>query len=224
MWRLSDCNWTWTQNHFIRKETLNLWPSWPNDWAVFWVLICTVHLTVCSYHVTYAFQSESARYSCLYVKEILVGSRRIMWSLSDCNLPSIQNHLVPKRALNHLSKRTEWLSFVLGIYLDGAIDCMFLSCQKRVSEWIYILPRKHLLLLKTSSKRQQPNNFSSSKMSWRRLEVVLKTYCKYVLKTSWKTKNCYAEDVLKTCLEDVSKTCLEDVLETNKMFTGNIFF
>ena len=68
--------------------------------------------------------------------------------------------------------------------------------------------------------------------------LVLKTSCKYVLKTSWKTKHCYAEDVLKTswrhvlntswrhvlkmswrlvlktCLEDVLKTCLEDVLET----------
>ena len=31
---------------------------------------------------------------------------------------------------------------------------------------------------------------------------------------SWKTKNCYVEDVLKTCLEDVLKTCLEDVLKT----------
>ena len=52
----------------------------------------------------------------------------------------------------------------------------------------------------------------------RRLEDVLKTSCK----TSWKTKNCYVEDVLKTCLEDVLKTwledflkvCLEDVLKT----------
>ena len=44
--------------------------------------------------------------------------------------------------------------------------------------------------------------------------LVLKTSCKDVLKTSWKTKNCYAEDVLKTCLEDVLKTCLEDVLKT----------
>ena len=70
-------------------------------------------------------------------------------------------------------------------------------------------------------------NFSSSKTSSRRLGGVLKTSCKYILKTSWrrledisqgalktswKTKNCYVEDVLKTCLEDV--------LETNKMFTG----
>ena len=30
-----------------------------------------MHLTVCSYHVTYAFQSESTLYSCLNVKELL---------------------------------------------------------------------------------------------------------------------------------------------------------
>ena len=52
---------------------------------------------------------------------------------------------------------------------------------------------KHVL--KTSSTRLQRNNFTSSK-------------------TSWKTKNCYAEDVLKTCLEDVLKTYLEDILDT----------
>ena len=43
-------------------------------------------------------------------------------------------------------------------------------------------------------------------MSWRRLEDLLKM--------SWKTKNCYAEDVLKTCPDDVLKTCREDVLKT----------
>ena len=32
--------------------------------------------TVCFYHVTYAFQSESTLYSCLNVKELLARSRR----------------------------------------------------------------------------------------------------------------------------------------------------
>ena len=32
--------------------------------------------TVCSYHVTYAFQSESTLYSCLNVKELLARNRR----------------------------------------------------------------------------------------------------------------------------------------------------
>ena len=108
-------------------------------------------------------------------------------------------------------------------------------------------PSKHLLVLKTSWKSLQD-------MSWRhlqhvfsvtmlrlprRLEDVLKTSCK----TSWKTKNCYAEDVLKTswrhvlktswrhvlktswrCLEDMSWRPLKDFMETNKILTGGYLY
>ena len=36
--------------------------------------------SVCFYHVTYVFQSESTLYSCLNVKELLARSRReIQW-------------------------------------------------------------------------------------------------------------------------------------------------
>ena len=31
-------------------------------------LVCTVHLSVCSYHVTYVFQSECTLYSCLNLR------------------------------------------------------------------------------------------------------------------------------------------------------------
>ena len=58
----------------------------------FWSLI--LYLTVCSCHVTYAFQSESTLYSCLNVKELLVRSRHQMWRWSDCNWTRTQNHLV----------------------------------------------------------------------------------------------------------------------------------
>ena len=37
---------------------------------------CQTRMTVCSYHVTYAFQSESTLYSCLNVKELLARNRR----------------------------------------------------------------------------------------------------------------------------------------------------
>ena len=67
----------------MNTRPLTIWPNWPNDWAVFWVLICTVHLTECSCHITYSFQSESTLYSCLNVKELLARSRREIWSLSD---------------------------------------------------------------------------------------------------------------------------------------------
>ena len=69
-------------------------------------------MTVCSYHVTYAFQSESTLCSCLNVKELLARSRREIWSLSDCNWTRTQNYLVCKRTLNHLAKLSlaKWLS------------------------------------------------------------------------------------------------------------------
>ena len=52
IWSLSDCNWTQTQNHLVFKRRYStIWPNWPNDWAVLWVLICTVQLTASSYHV-----------------------------------------------------------------------------------------------------------------------------------------------------------------------------
>ena len=71
-----------------------------------------ISLTVCSCHVTYAFQSESALYSCLNVKELLARSRHEIWSLSDCYWTLTQDHLVRKRTLNHLAKLaslTKWL-------------------------------------------------------------------------------------------------------------------
>ena len=50
-------------------------------------------VTVCYYHVTYAFQSESTLYSCLNVKELLARNRRDIWSLSDSSGIWTHNHL-----------------------------------------------------------------------------------------------------------------------------------
>ena len=77
---------------------------------MFWIFICTVNLTVCSGNVTYAFQRESALYSCVNVKELLARRRCQIWSLSDFNWTRTQNHLAYKRTLNHMAKLTEWLS------------------------------------------------------------------------------------------------------------------
>ena len=83
---------------------------------------CTVHLTVCSCHITYTFQSESTLYSWLHVKELLARSKCQICSLSDCNWTRTQNHLIRKRTLNHLVKLAKWLSCVLSTYLHGAFD------------------------------------------------------------------------------------------------------
>ena len=61
-------------------------------------------MTVCYYHVTYAFQSESTLHSYLNVKELLAQNRLNIWSLSDSNRIRDYNHLVCKRKLNHLAK------------------------------------------------------------------------------------------------------------------------
>ena len=75
---LSYINGNRTHNHIVRKRTLNHLAI-----TVLSVLICTVYLTLCYYHVTYAPQSESTLYSCLTVKELLAGNRSSVWSLSD---------------------------------------------------------------------------------------------------------------------------------------------
>ena len=49
-------------------------------------------LAVCSYHVTYAFQSESTLYSCLNVEELLARNRCDIYNLSDCNGTWTHNH------------------------------------------------------------------------------------------------------------------------------------
>ena len=63
-----------------------------------------IKLTVCSYDVTYVFQSESTLCSCLNVMELLVRNSRDIWRLSDCNGTWTHNHLVHIWTLNHLAK------------------------------------------------------------------------------------------------------------------------
>ena len=63
-------------------------------------------------------------------------------------------------------------------------------------------------VFKSSSRRLQCNNFSSSKTSSRRLQDV---FARRLQEASSKTKNCYAEDVLNT-----SSRCLED----QELFAG----
>ena len=67
-------------------------------------LSINLFLTVCYYHVTYLFPSESTLYSSLNVKELLANNRRGIWILSDSNGTRTHNHLLRKRTLNHLAQ------------------------------------------------------------------------------------------------------------------------
>ena len=55
----SDGNWTQNHNQLIIKQELNHLLKLARWLSCVVSIICTVHLTVCSYHVTYAFQTES---------------------------------------------------------------------------------------------------------------------------------------------------------------------
>ena len=90
----------------------------------------------------------------------------------------------------------------------------------------YISPVNILFVSNTSSRRLQRNNFLSSKTFSRRLarclQDVFKTYLQDDFKTSWKTKKCYAEDVLKTSSRHVLKTSRRR-LEDQQMFAGLLY-
>ena len=82
-----------------------------------------------------------------------------------------------------------------------------------------------LFVSKTSWRRLQRNNFSSSKTSSRRFARCLQDVfasVQDVLETSWKTKNCYTEDVLKTSSRHVFKASSRR-LEDQQMFAGQLF-
>ena len=91
---------------------------------------------VCFYHVTYAFQRESAVYSCLNVKELLPRNRR---NNSQGYYWSFQNNPLDKGSkLNELRRSEDvldfiWTSYVLSIYAVSkgkpsfirSIECFF---------------------------------------------------------------------------------------------------
>ena len=193
------------------KKHSTIWPIWPNDWAVFWVLICTVELTVCSFHVTYAFQSESAHYNCLNVKDILGQSRRVMWSLSDCNWNLTQNHLLRKRTLNHVAKRLKWLSCVVSAYLYGAIDCIFLSCQ-HVFQRKYPLYNCFNVKELLSRSRHVMWNLNDFNYTWTQNQLVRKETLNHLAKlTKW--MSCVLRTYLYGAIDCIFLSCYKRISE-----------
>ena len=122
----------------LAQYSCDIW-SLTNDWAVLWVLICTIHLTVCYCYFRYTFQGESILYSYLNATKLPARNKFDIWNWSDSTRIWTHNLLVRKQTLNHLAKRAKWLSCVVRTYLYGAFDCMLFSCHALVSEWIYTL-------------------------------------------------------------------------------------
>ena len=92
--------------------------------------------SVCDYHVTYAFQSESTLYTCLNVKKPLAQSRREIWSLSDCNWTRTHNHLVRKKIL--LSQFHFLICTSLTCYVTVFFK-KFCETVRKVLSWIWLM-------------------------------------------------------------------------------------
>ena len=127
IWSLIDCNGVRTNNHRFVNEHSTIWTNRPNDRPELWVLISTVHFTVCYYYVTYAFHSETRLSTWLNVKVVLARAFRDIWSLSKCNRTQTNNHLFCKRTLNHLAILIKLLSFIVSTDWYGAFGYMLLS-------------------------------------------------------------------------------------------------
>ena len=85
------------------------------------LITCKLNVpTVCYYHVTYAFQSESTLHSWVNIKEFLAQNKCDIWSLSDSSGIRTHNYLVHKWLSIRL--RTKWFWFRIPLQ-----SCKFLA-------------------------------------------------------------------------------------------------
>ena len=132
---------------------------------------------------------------------VLQGSilRSLLFKICLCDLSSCTDNTTPynvnltqELVINKLEEKS---SIILKRFKKNYVK---LSTQQTFDGLQDVLKRSSRHVLKRSSTRLQRNNFLSSKTSWRCPEDILKT--------SWKTKNFYAEDALKTSWRHVLKT------------------
>ena len=83
-------------------------------------------------------------------------------------------------------------------------------------------PSKHLLVLRTSSKRLHRNNIMDSKTLWRRLARISWKRPEDLLKTSCKMSWRRLEDMPWRGLQDLSCRCLADVLRMSCRYLEDI--
>ena len=74
---------------------------------------------------------------CIWLYVLVISRTRFRVNPNSLAAWMLKNSLleIPKRAFNHLTKLAKWLSCVVSTYLCGALDCMFLPCHVRFSEW-----------------------------------------------------------------------------------------
>ena len=179
--------------------------------------ICMVHLTVCYYQFKYTFQIKSLLYNCLNVEGLSLLEIGVESEVSFCCHLNFRNRTcfeqgVPWHSGNYrvyiYSKTNTWhdvniqsISFPENIPLgEDVLKSSWRRLQDVFSVTFFCLPR----LLQDIIARHLANTSwrRLAKTSWNYLEDVLGRCREDVFKMSWKTKKCYAEDVLgtKKCL------------------------
>ena len=74
-------------------------------------------MTVCCYHVAYAFQSEHRLYSCLNVKEPFARNRHDIWRLSDNS--GIRDMIIAYSRMHHTDKDSQHSSVNWPVWLNS---------------------------------------------------------------------------------------------------------
>ena len=102
-----------------------------------WVLICTVHLTVCAYHVTYVFQS---------VRWLLV------YKLSGCGFESRCSHL-NFRFRACFEQKVPWHSGNYRVWIHSEIRTWYKHIQSNAPyRWVLATQLNHLKKLASLAK------------------------------------------------------------------------
>ena len=149
------CNWTWTHNHLVPKQTLNHLAKLAKMtelhcenlpvWSI-WLYVLIISRTC------FRVNPHSTLYSCLNLKELLAQNRHEIWTLSDWNCSWTYNHLVRKRTLNHLAKLAKMIEL----------------CCEKLSVWCIWL---YVLIVSPMCFRVKP----PSAVAWMSRNSLLKT-------------------------------------------------
>ena len=83
------------------------------------------------------------------------------------------------------------------------IRVITVTCVKKAENWIDNLTEKQLYATSEEDAEMERDHVEA-KTSTICLNLLSRNTMMTSWKTSWKTKNCYAEDVMKTCLEYMS--------------------
>ena len=119
---------TWAESASTKfvNENSTSYPNWPNDWAMLWVLICTVHFGCMSLscHVRVSDLIHIA-----YLPEC--QNRRKIWSFSDCNWNQTQlpfSSWTKAQPFNGTGKK------MIELFCDYlSVRCILAVCSSRVT-------------------------------------------------------------------------------------------